>query len=192
MSDLAPPSSSLMTRRRLAWAAVTGVCMAGGGAAGWWWREHQMQARLNAGTRVSEVVWQAQLPAPDGRMVALAQLKGHPLLINFWATWCPPCVEEMPMLDRFAKEQSAKGAQSVQVLAIAADRMEPVQKFLQQKQLTLPVAVGGADVLQLGRLCGNLSGGLPFSILFDAQQNVVQRKFGKLSPADLAIWGESA
>ena len=91
------------------------------------------------------------------------------------------------MLDRFAKEQGATG---VQVLAIAADRMELVKKFLGQNQLTLPVAVGGADVLQLGRLCGNLSGSLPFSILFDAEQNVVQRKLGKLNAEDLVIWGQ--
>jgi thiol-disulfide isomerase/thioredoxin len=93
----------------------------------------------------------------------------------------------MPMLDRFAKEQGASG---VQVLAIAADRMEPVKKFLKQNELTLPVAVGGADVLQLGRLCGNLSGSLPFSILFDAHQNVVQRKLGKLNAEDLVVWGQ--
>ena len=192
MPDLVKPTSSLMTRRRLAWAAVAGLGMAGGGAGGWWWRERQRQAGLEGGTQVSEAVWQAQLPAPGGHVVQLAALKGRPLLINFWATWCPPCVEEMPMLDRFAREQGGKGAQGVQVLAIAADRMEPVQKFLQHNQLTLPVAVGGADVLHLGRLCGNLSGSLPFSILFDAQQNVIQRKLGKLSPADLVIWGEKA
>lgn len=192
MPDLATSSSSPISRRRLAWAASVGVCMASGGVGGWWWRERKLQAGIEDGTRVSDAVWQAQVPAPDGRLVSLAAFKGRPLLINFWATWCPPCVEEMPLLDRFAREQGGRGPQGVQVLAIAADRMEPVQKFLQQNQLTLPVAVGGADALQLGRLCGNISGSLPFSVLFDAQQNVLQRKLGKLSPADLAIWGEKA
>lgn len=190
MSELNPSSSasSHVTRRRLGWVALAGFGLAAG-SAGWWWRNREIRASVGGGERVDEAVWRTQLPTPDGQQVQLATLKGRPLLINFWATWCPPCVEEMPLLDRFAKEQGATG---VQVLAVAADRLEPVKKFLTQNQLTLPVVVGGADVLQLGRLCGNLSGSLPFSILFDAQDNVVQRKLGKLSAEDLVIWGQKA
>lgn len=190
-SDLSSSSitSRLFSRRRVAWLGLAGLSLAAGGAGGWWWRERQRTADVGRSDRVDEAVWQTQLPAANGGFVELATLKARPLLINFWATWCPPCVEEMPLLNTFAREQ---GTQGVQVLAIAADRMEPVQKFLRDNRLTLPVAVGGVDVLQLGRLCGNLSGSLPFSILFDAQQNVVQRKLGKLNADDLALWGQKA
>nr|WP_217703985.1 TlpA disulfide reductase family protein [Schlegelella koreensis] len=121
----------------------------------------------------------------DAGMLALDSLRGRPLVVNFWATWCVPCVEEMPLLDRFHAEQRAKGWQ---VLAIAIDNAQAVGAFVKQHALALPVALGGYGGVELTRRLGNTAGGLPYSVLFDSHGRVRERKTGALTAADLERW----
>lgn len=168
-----------------------GITSAMGGA--WWWQlqnqklvEQNPSVPLESGSRAFEMaINQAGLTRLDGSPFRYADFDGRALLINFWATWCPPCVEEMPLLEAFYQENIKNGPQ---VLAIAADKVEPVRRFLAQHRLTLPVALGGMGVIDLVRSMGSLSGSLPFSLLLDRDRNVVQRKMGQLTAQELAQW----
>jgi thiol-disulfide isomerase/thioredoxin len=129
--------------------------------------------------------WGRSFPAPDGGALALAPLKGRPLLVNFWATWCPPCVEELPLLSSFYDENKANGWQ---LLGLAVDRPAPVAQFLARSPVSFPVALAGMEGVELTRELGNAAGGLPFSVLFDAAGELRARKLGQLHATDLTSW----
>ena len=164
---------------------VGGVAVAAAlGGAGWaWWRG---AAKPSPNDAAVQAFWALQLQTPDGAPLALQQFAGKPLLVNFWATWCPPCVRELPLLSSFAQAQP-----KLQLLGLAVDQAVPVQKFLARQPLAFSVAMAGAGGSTLTRSLGNIQGGLPFSILFDADGNVKQRKMGELSQADLQQWASS-
>ncbi len=107
------------------------------------------------------------------------------MVLNFWATWCPPCVEELPLLNAFFNENRAKGWQ---VLGLAVDQAAPVTRFLTQSPLAFPVALAGFPGIEVSKSLGNLSGGLPFTVVFGAAGTVLHRKMGKLTPDDLHAW----
>ena len=165
-------------RRALLGGAASLAAAAGLGVA-WWERRRDATASPIPG------FWTQQWPTPNGEMLTMQSLQGRPLLLNFWATWCPPCVEELPMINAFYREHRANGWQ---VLALAVDQLAPVQKFLKAMPLDFPVGLAGSVGADWARSLGNLAGGLPFSVVLDSQSAVVQRKIGRLSPADLAAW----
>ena len=163
-----------MTRRR--WLAVGAVAaIAGAGAA--WWRSRVPDGQPD--------VWSLRFPKPGGGDLLLSQWRGKPLLLNFWATWCPPCVEEMPLLARFQREHGGKGWQ---VVGLAVDREKPVQEFVEAKKIDFPIALAGTEGLALSRALGNSAGGLPFSIAFDRRGAVIAQKVGALNEAILNGW----
>lgn len=172
----------LPKRRRILFAAAAAVAgLAGTGLA--WWRYSPRPVETGLGGDF----WALSFDTPEGSRLTLQSLRGRPLLINFWATWCPPCVEELPLLNAFHQENSAKGWQ---ILGLAVDKVEPVRAFLVRQPLAFPVALAGMDGLNLSRTLGNQVGGLPFSVLIGADGAVLQRKIGKLSERDLALWRE--
>jgi thiol-disulfide isomerase/thioredoxin len=119
--------------------------------------------------------------------VRLQAFRGKPLLINFWATWCPPCIEELPLLNDFFKQNQTKGWQ---VLGLAVDRPSAVQGFLQKMPLNFPVGLAGANGTELANQLGNPSGALPFSVAIGAQGAVLQRKLGRLRAQELDSWAQ--
>jgi thiol-disulfide isomerase/thioredoxin len=163
-------------------AAALGIAVAAGGA-GLALRRTQQQSR--ALTEVETALWQQTFSQVDGKVLTMAAFKGQPLVLNFWATWCPPCVEELPLLNAFFNENKAK---RWQVIGLAVDQLAPVKRFLTQSPLTFPVALAGFPGVELSRTLGNLSGGLPFTVVFGAAGDVQHRKMGKLSAADLKVW----
>jgi thiol-disulfide isomerase/thioredoxin len=178
--DPNPPSG----RRSWLLTAAVGTLALIGGA---WLQQRRLTPTTNSEKTLSPAFWQQTLTRTDGTTLRLADLQKRPILVNFWATWCPPCVEEMPLIEAFYKQQGANG---VQVLAIGADKMDLVKKFLSQNKLSLPVAVGGAEVIEMARQAGNLTGSLPFSVLLDGQGRVLRQKLGKLEQDELAQWGK--
>ena len=129
--------------------------------------------------------WARRFATPDGGELAAADFRGRMLLVNFWATWCPPCVREMPLLDRFSQAQRARGWQ---VLGLAIDAAEPVRDFLRRAPVAYPIALAGPDGVRLLRDLGNNGGALPFSVVFDRGGRIVRRHLGELSEAMLAGW----
>lgn len=129
--------------------------------------------------------WSLSFDRPDGGVLALSELMGRPLLLNFWATWCPPCVEELPMLDVFWREHASK---SVQVLGLAVDQPSAVRRFLARQPLGFPIALAGFEGTELARSLGNQAGGLPFSVFFSADGAISKQKLGQVSPRDLSSW----
>jgi thiol-disulfide isomerase/thioredoxin len=126
-----------------------------------------------------------QWETPQGGTVSMQAFQGRPLLVNFWATWCPPCVEELPLINDFYRQNKANGWQ---VLGLAVDKLAPVQAFLHKMPLDFPVGMAGLSGAELGRGLGNLAGGLPFSVALDSNGRIAQRKLGRLSAEDLTNW----
>lgn len=110
----------------------------------------------------------------------LSDFKGKPLLVNFWATWCAPCVREMPLLDNFAKENP-----QLPVLGLALDSLKNMQKFESKIQVNYPLLQLDAHYLKLVKQLGNTKGGLPFSILFGADGRVKAIYLGELHKEQL-------
>ena len=183
MSDASNPSKS--RRHLLTLSAATAAALAGVGVAYWQGLQKQAEKPVNTAQGDLDQLWQMQFETPDGGKLAMRSLKGRPLLINFWATWCPPCVEELPLLERFYSENKAK---SVQIVGLAADKPEAVRAFLKKLPLTFPIGITDLSGIALSKSWGNLAGGLPFSVMLAADGRVMQRKMGILSEDDLRVW----
>ncbi len=178
-------------RRRWLTVGVAAVAALAGGALAWRGRGGSGMtgsggtpaAAAGADTPMDPArLWQMQFEGPAGEPLAMAAFRGKPLLINFWATWCPPCVEELPLLNSFYQENKAK---SWQVLGMAIDQPSAVRKFMQKTPLNFPVAMGGLEGTEISRSLGNLTGSLPFTVVFDAKGAVVHRKMGSLNAGEL-------
>lgn len=186
MSNPSLVNSSGAGRRRWLWTSAAGLAAVAGAGLGWW-RTRPQGTDAQAGAALSEL-WGLKFDRAGGGELVLADFKGKPLLINFWATWCPPCVEELPMLDRFQRETSANGWQ---VLGLAIDQPSSVARFLTRTPLGFPVGLAGLGGTELSRALGNENGGLPFSVVIAADGRVIQRKMGQITPQELAAWTRS-
>lgn len=115
---------------------------------------------------------------PDQASLDLGALKGKIAVINFWATWCPPCVEEMPELDELYRHELAP--QGIELIGVAVDSQENVQKFLKDTQVNYPIVFTGFAGTQLAKDLGNNQGGLPFTVILDEDGNVLLKKAGRI------------
>lgn len=129
--------------------------------------------------------WSLALETPDGKPMPMRVFAGKPLLVNFWATWCPPCVEELPLLDAFFQSNKSR---NWQVVGLAVDQPSAVRTWLQRSPLGFPVAMAGLSGTELSKTLGNISGALPFTAVFSASGDVLHRKIGKVLPDDLLQW----
>ena len=152
---------------------------AGGGLALWRWRAEPALPEASA------EFWRQRFMQPGGGELATADFRGRPLLVNFWATWCPPCIEELPMIEAFWRQNGSKG---LQVLALAIDQPSAVRRFLERQPLSFPVGLAGLEGTQLSRSLGNAAGGLPFTVFFDKNGGIYRQKLGQLVQNDLDQW----
>jgi thiol-disulfide isomerase/thioredoxin len=167
---------------RRTWLMVgAGVGAAAAGASLAWWR---LQPAMPVDGAV-EALLGSTFETPQGQALNLAQFRGKPLLVNFWATWCPPCVEELPLLNSFYQQNSVNGWN---VLGLAIDQPSAVRAFLQKLPLGFPVGMAGLGGTELSKSLGNLTGGLPFTVALRADGGIIQRKMGRVTEGDLALW----
>ncbi len=167
--------------RRRFWTAGVALAAAAAGAGLAWWR--YSPGPLLSGAEAA--FWEGRFPDPEGHELTVADWRGRPLLVNFWATWCPPCVEELPMLNAFHAEHEPRGWQ---VFGLAVDRPSAVREFTQRLPLRFPVGMAGLAGTELSKTLGNVSGGLPFTVVFGRDGMVLHRKIGKVSESDLSQW----
>jgi thiol-disulfide isomerase/thioredoxin len=127
-------------------------------------------------------LYAASFPGLDGTAQALGKWQGQVIVLNFWATWCVPCREEMPIFDRVHKKLSGKG---VVVVGLAADDKPKVATFLQASPVAYPILIGDFDALEFARRLGNKSAALPYTAIIDRTGNIVRTKLGPFTEAEL-------
>jgi thiol-disulfide isomerase/thioredoxin len=170
-------------RRALITAGVAAAAAAGVGG----YALQRRSAATDAAVAASAELWALEFETPGPNRLVMASLRGKPLVLNFWATWCPPCVREMPALDRFAREH---GGQGWQVLGLAADNIAAVRKFLAVTPVGFPIALAGFEGIELSRRLGNVSGGLPFTLVCGRDGNPLHRHIGETRYEQLADWAK--
>ena len=183
-SSAASPSAAAPRRRAL--YAVLAAAAGAAGVGGAWWKSQSGGAGAAAG--IEQALWQQSFPSPDGADLVMQSFHGRPLVVNFWATWCPPCIAELPLLDAFFQAHSGQGWQ---VVGLAVDQPTAVRGFLARTPLRFPIGIaidGGSD---LARSLGNLSGGLPFTVVLGSDGQVLHRKIGQIKAPDLERWRAS-
>ena len=122
------------------------------------------------------------LPDLEGRPQRLNQWQGKVLVVNFWATWCVPCREEMP---EFVRAQKELGPRGLQFVGIAVDQPDLVSRFAAELQLNYPALIASYDAVDLSKSLGNQFAGLPFTIILDREGQVAHTQLGPMKPGQL-------
>lgn len=135
-----------------------------------------------AGAGAAEAVMAARLADLQGQTQALSQWRGKVLVVNFWATWCAPCREEIPV---FVSLQKKYREQGLQFIGIAIDRLDPVQAFVREFGINYPVLLGDMETVDLSREAGNRAGTLPFTLVFDRVGKIAATQIGGIKAAQL-------
>ena len=118
----------------------------------------------------------------DGRQRRLAEWRGKVLVCNFWATWCAPCREEIPLLIA-ARQKYGPGG--VEIVGIGIDNAVKVREFSATFNISYPILLAEADGIDLMRRLGNPGGGLPYTVIADREGRVIHRKLGALKAGEL-------
>lgn len=127
----------------------------------------------------------ASAPLPDfsfpdasGKVRRGGEWRGKILILNFWATWCPPCREEIPEFITLQKQYGDKGLQFV---GIAIEEREPVDEYLQSIAINYPILIGGDDAIALSQQMGNVINAVPFTVVVDREGRIIHRQPGEFS-----------
>ena len=114
----------------------------------------------------------------DRQQQSLAQYKGKPMVVYFWATWCKSCKQEVPELIALHKKYGTK----MHVIGIAIDNTDKVRQFAQDNQINYKLLLGSNDAIALSKQLGNSVGGLPFAVVVDAKGRIVKTLLGETPP----------
>ncbi len=125
---------------------------------------------------------QLELPDETGKTQSLSQWQGKILVINFWATWCEPCREEIPVL---VDLQTRYASKDLQIVGIAVDSADKVREFSRSYRINYPLVIGGLEVIDLSRKLGNKAGGLPYTLVLNRSGKLVKSHLGGMSKQEL-------
>ena len=134
-----------------------------------------------------ENLLKAELRSPTGELYKTNEWRQKLLIINFWAPWCPPCVEEMPTLKKI---QSTYKSKNVLFVGIGVDSPSNIREFLKKTPVDYPIVLGGLEGGDWAKSLGNPSGALPFTVLIDEKGTIKKTKLGKISEDELISWLE--
>ena len=132
--------------------------------------------------RVPEALWDTPLSDMAGKPQSLVQWRGKTLVLNFWATWCAPCREEIPDLIAIRRQYAAK---SIEIVGIALDNAQAVGPYARNMNISYPVVIGEGAALDLSRALGNPSGALPYTVVIAPDGTILMRHLGRLPKAKL-------
>ncbi len=136
----------------------------------------------HAGDADPKLLFASTLDNAQGQAVAIKRYQGKPLVVNFWARWCPPCRAEIPELNDFQRRHAGK----IQVLGIGLeDNPALVSAFVREYAMVYPVLLAREQAIPLMKSLGNAQGGLPYTVFIDAKGEIVGHKLGLLRSADL-------
>ncbi|MFC7419736.1 TlpA family protein disulfide reductase [Iodobacter arcticus] len=136
---------------------------------------------LSGFVQAETAIFSAQLPDLKNKIQAISQWKGKPMIVNFWATWCGPCREEIPEFIALQKQYAGK----VQFIGIAIDEQKDVAAFSKQYGINYPILIGEANAMELMRKEGNQLGGLPFTAIYNAKGERIAIELGRLKKEKL-------
>lgn len=164
-----------MNRRRLLTTLI--LCMSlAAGAAAWWLVGHL----LDHSDAAVKQLYALELKDSAGAPVRFAAWRGKPLVVNFWASWCAPCREEMPLLDKAARSEK-----SIQFVGISVDDAEHVKTYLASQAVSYPLPLTGMEITSLSAALGNKATALPFTAFISADGKLVGVKLGALKEVEL-------
>ncbi len=166
-------------RRALLAVAVGGVAAAAGVGAHLW-RIGSIGVR--PADDAARAILESRLTTLDGVTRTLEEFRGRILIVNYWATWCAPCREEIPMFVRLQQEFSGNG---VQFIGIAVDQADKVLDFSREFRINYPLFIGGIDAIELSRKAGNRAGVLPYTLILDRSGVIRASLVGELTEARL-------
>lgn len=126
----------------------------------------------------AEAVAQASFYDLEEKVQPLAQWQGKVIVINFWATWCPPCRAEIPEFIRFQKQYAKQG---VQFVGIAIDQKSKVLEYAKDIGINYPVLLGDLAGIDLAKRIGNSEGGLPYTVIVDRKGKIITTQIGTIS-----------
>ncbi|VXC01379.1 conserved hypothetical protein [Luteimonas sp. 9C] len=136
--------------------------------------------------RRGDVIAPFEVAGLDSPVLQLpAAYAGRPVLVNLWASWCGPCIEEMPELDRFARAQGDTG---VQVLGIALDDADAVRAFLDRIPVAYPIALDAPGPADAGVRLGNPRGVLPYTVLLSPDGRLLKQRIGPFAHGEIDSW----
>lgn len=167
-----------MKKNWVVFAAVAVFCIALGVYIG-----HKQTSPTQADNAAVSALLAQDMPDAQGKTQPLSQWKNRSLVVNFWATWCAPCVEEMPELSELQTELD--GGKKVQIIGIGIDSPSNIAEFVSKYKITYPIYVGGMSGTELSRQLGNQAGGLPFTVLIDESGKVRKSYLGRLKMDEL-------
>lgn len=128
--------------------------------------------------KVTEALFAATFPDENGQQQALKQYKGKTIVLNFWATWCEPCREEMPELSELHEENRDK---NTVVLGVAIDDADAINDFVQETKVSYPLLVADMQGMELANNLGNDKGVLPYTVIINADGSVAKTYFGRVT-----------
>jgi peroxiredoxin len=162
--------------------ALAVVAAAAVAAALAWMRAHPTPAE---GRAAGEELYSLSLADADGHAQSLSQWRGMFLVVNFWATWCTPCVAEMPELEKTQREFADR---RVAIVGIGTEDLSKVRQFRDKMGLHMVLLAGGFDALSLARDFGDVQGVLPYTALFSPEGQLLRAHTGALRPGELRDW----
>ena len=151
------------------------------GFAGYYFKQASLSSPASAAAEQKLML--ASLTDLNGKVQALSQWQGKTLVVNYWATWCPPCREEVPALNKIHGKYASNG---VQVVGIALDNVAKVGEYAAELNINYSLLIAGAETLTLSKELGNRAGVLPYTVVLDRSGKVAYTHAGAMTEAALA------